>query len=202
MEEKRKQQLLAQADNFYKCWTKGLNSQSPVSEIDNTIEKICSSLAFGTIIVSGRHSPASYIGTHKQCHKLRQVFGGQVGALRNNWYWIGLASADDIRRTVYNPRKNFQVSVLENDIVDATLNIGEVASLDIKYGFKECNLAVYIGNYMVCILLKRNFGGKVSRKYNHWYWKGNASFYQIDKIREPYQKTARRFHRKKIVLTF
>ncbi len=201
MENRRKQQLLVQADNAYKGWTKNLNPKSPVSEVDKTLEQICSSLAFGTIVVSGRHNPASYIGTYKQCYNLKQLFGGQIGALSNNWYWIGIANADDIRNVVHNPRKNFQVSVLVADVADAILNLGEIASLDIKYGYEECNLAVYIGGYMVCILLKRSFGGKVGRKYNHWYWKGNATFRQIDEVCKGYQKTSRRYRRKKIVIT-
>lgn len=201
MDNRRKTQLLHQANNAYKGWTKKLSAHAPVSEIDNILEQICKSLAFGTIIVSGRYNPASYIGTSKQCKELKRIFGGQIGAISNNWYWIGYASADDIRRTVRNYHKNFQVSVLEDDVADATLNLGEVASLDIKYGFKECNLAVYIGGYMVCILLKRNLGGKVGRKYNHWFWKGNASFAQIDAVCKSYQNTARRYRRKKIILT-
>ena len=201
MDNRRKEQLLNQANSAYKGWTKKLSAHAPVSEIDNILEQICKSLAFGTIIVSGRHNPASYIGTSKQCKGLKEAFGGQVGAISNNWYWIGYASADDIRRKVSNPLKNFQVSVLENDVADATLNLGEVASLDIKYGFKECDLAVYIGGYMVCILLKRQLGGKIGKKYNHWYWKGNASFSQIDTVRTSYQKVARRYRRKKIILT-
>ncbi len=202
MEKQRKDQLLSQADQVYKGWVKGLDPHSPISEVDNTIEKICSSIAFGTIIVSGRYKPASYIGTCKQCRDLKQKFGGQVGAISNNWYWIGIASSDDISRLVHNPRKNFKVSVLEGDVADATLNLGEIVSLDIKYGFKECNYSVYIGGYMICILLKRSLGGKVGRKYNHWYWKGNANFYQIDSIYQAYQRTAKRYRRKKIVITF
>ena len=200
MENKRKQQILTQANQAYKSWTSSLSSQTFTSEIDNTIEKICQSLAFGTIVSSGHNSPASYIGTYKQCFNLKQRFGGQIGALKNNWYWIGLASVEQIRYTVHNYRKNFQVSVLEQDLINTVLLLGEVASLDIKYGIKEQNLSVYIGGYMICILLKRHYGGKIGKKHNHWFWKGYASFYHIDYVYKNYQQSARRYNRKKIIL--
>ena len=200
METKRKQQILTQTNQVYKSWTNGLSSKTSINEIDNTIEKICKSLAFGTIVSSGRNSPASYIGSYKQCFNLKQRFGGQIGALNNNWYWIGLAGIEQISYSVHNFRKNFRISVIEKDIVEITLLLGGIASLDIKYGIKEQNLSVYIGGYMICILLKRQYGGKIGKRYNHWFWKGYASFYQIDYVCKNYQQSARRHNRKKIIL--
>ncbi|MBR2033617.1 MAG: hypothetical protein IKA03_02975 [Alphaproteobacteria bacterium] len=200
MDQRKKQQILKLANQAYKGWTQGLCPQTTISEIDCTIEKICKYLAFGSIIVSGRNNPSAYIGTYKHCFELKKSFAGQIGAINNNWYWLGFADADNIRRIVHNRGKNFQVCVLKKDIIDTTLFLGEIASLDIKYGIKEQNFSVYIGNYMVCILLKRYFGGKLEKKYNHWCWKGYANFHQIDKICKDYQQSSRRYHRKKIVL--
>ena len=199
MEKRRQQQLLEQTDKAYKCWLKNIDSKSNVDDIEETIEIISEALAFGTIIVSGRHNPSAYIGTYKQCADLKKQYGGQIGAVSNSWYWLGFAQTDSLQRLVNNQKKNLILNVPDRDIEDAALNICEVASLDIKYGCSHNGRASYIGSYKVCILLKRKFGGKIGRICNHWHWIGLANFEQITEVYGNYQKSNKRFRRKQIV---
>ena len=159
-------------------------------------------MAFGTIIVTGRNNPASYIGTYKQCTNLKKSFGGQIGAISNVWYWIGFAHKDDICKSVKNKQKNLIINVPEDDIEETTLNIGEIASLDIRYGKSRNGRASYMGNYKVCILLRRKFGGKIGKIYNLWHWIGFAPFDDITKVYKEYQSKSKRFRRKRIQLNF
>ena len=202
MEPNRKKQLFYQVDKAYKAWMNGIDQKSKVDDIEQTVEMISNKLAFGTVIVSGRGNPSSYIGTYRQCADLKKAFGGQIGVISNNWYWAGFANPDDIRKTVKNKQKNLQISIPANDIEEATLNIGEIASLDIRYGNGNGGRASYVGNYKVCILLRRKYGGKIGKLYNHWHWIGNAGFDEIELVYEDYQSKAKRFKRKKIVLNF
>ena len=199
MEQKRKQQLLDQADKAYKSWIKRLDQESSVDDIDEQVEMISKALAFGTIISTGRRNPSGYIGTFKQCKTLKTMFGGQIGAISNVWYWIGYALINDIGKAVCNNQKNLIFNVPETDLEDTVLNISEVASLDIKYGNKYGSRSLYMGSYKACINLKRKFGGKIGRRYNHWHWIGNASFQAITATYQEYQKSSGRFRRKRIV---
>lgn len=202
MKQSRKKQLFDQVDKAYKAWINGIDQKSKVDDIEQIIEMISNKLAFGTIIISGRGNPSSYIGTYRQCADLKKAFGGQIGVISNSWYWAGIAHPDAIRKTVKNKRKNLQISVLANDIEEAILNIGEIASLNIRYGNGCSGRASYIGNYKVCILLRRKYGGRIGRYYNHWHWIGEASFDEIELVYEDYQSQGRRFKRKRVVLTF
>lgn len=199
MEAKRKQQLYKQIDNAYKAWYKKLDPHSKVDDIEETLEMISQHLAFGTIIVSGRNNPSAYIGTHKHCAEIKRIYGGQIGAISNSWYWLGITYTDNIQKIAKNPRKNLIINVPADDIEDSVLTIGEISSLDIKYGCEHNGRASYIGSYKVCILLKRKFGGKIGKLYNHWHWIGFADFQQITLIHDDYHKKTRRFHRKKII---
>ncbi len=201
MEEKRKQQLLQQADKAYKSWINRLDQESSIDDIDEQVEMISNALAFGTIISTGRRNPSGYIGTFKQCKTLKNLFGGQIGVISYVWYWLGYALTDEISKVVGNSRKNLVLNVPEPDLEDTVLNISEIASLDIKYGNKYSGRALYIGGYKVCINLKRRFGGKIGRLYNHWHWIGNASFQSITTTYQEYQKSSKRFKRKRIVFT-
>lgn len=201
MKDSRKIQLLKQLEKAYRVWLKYINEKSDIDDIEQTIEIISSKLAFGTIIATGRRNPSAYIGTYRQCHDLKQNFDGQIGVISNNWYWIGYAIIDDISKIVKNKQKNLVVNVPADDIEDATLNVGELASLDIRYGNAENGRSSYIGNYKVCILLRQKYGGKIGKLYNHWHWIGFASFDDIEKVYSSYQAKAKRFKRKRIVLT-
>ena len=202
MEANRKKQLFNQVDKAYKAWMSSIDQSSKVDDIEQVIEMISNKLAFGTIIVSGRGNPSSYIGTYRQCADLKKAFGGQIGIIANNWYWAGIAYSDDIRKVVKNKQKNLQISVPANDIEEATLNIGKIASLNIRYGNDNGGRASYVGNYKVCIFLRRKYGGKIGKLYNHWHWIGNAGFDEIELVYEDYQSRAKRFKRKGIVLNF
>ena len=202
METNRKRQILSQSEEAYKVWLKYITPTSTVDNIEETVETICSKLAFGTIIVSGSRNPAAYIGTYRQCKDLKESFGGQVGVISNVWYWIGFARADSICKIVKNKQKNLIINTPPGDIADVVLNVGEVASLNIRYGNTKNGRASYVGSYKVCILLRRLYGGKMGKLYNHWYWIGFASFDNISEVYKNYQASAKRFNRKRIVLTF
>lgn len=202
MELSRKKQLFNQANNTYKSWLKHIDQNSKVDDIEQIVEKICKKLAFGTIIITGKGNPSSYIGTYRQCSDLKKNFGGQTGVISNVWYWVGFANKDDISKLVKNKQKNMIINVLADDIEEVILNIGEIASLNIRYGNGNGGRASYVGNYKVCILLRRKYGGKIGRHYNHWYWIGEASFDEIELVYEDYQSKARRFKRKKVMLNF
>ena len=198
MEQQRKKQLLKQAREAYKSWLKFIDQNSKVDDIEEIVEMICEKLSFGTIIISGKGNPASYIGTYRQCMDLKKSFSGQVGVISNVWYWLGFAQKESISKTVKNRKKNLIISVLADDIEEATLNIGEVASLNIRYGTSEKGRSSYVGNYKVCTLLRRKYGGKMGRFYNHWFWIGIATFDEIEKVYTSYQSKAKRFKRKRI----
>lgn len=202
MEKNRKEQLYDQLTKAYKSWVKLIDQNPSDDNIEQMLELISTKLAFGTIIVSGRKNPSSYIGTYKQCITLKKLLGGQVGAISNVWYWIGVAQSDDIRKIVKNKQKNLVINVPVTDIEEATLGVGEMASLDIRYGSCLSDRVSYIGNYKVCILLRHKFGGKIGKIHNHWHWIGVASFEDISKIYTDYQSKSKRFKRKRIVLSF
>ena len=201
MEYNRKKQIISQVENAYQVWLKHISVKSNVDNIEQTIEIICSKLAFGTIIVTGSRNPVSYVGTFKQCRDLKQNFGGQVGVISNVWYWIGYAKFDAVREIVKNKQKNLVLSVPPGDIAETTLNVGELASMNIRYGNSKNGRASYVGSYKVCILLRRRYGGKIGKLYNHWYWIGHATFDNISDIYNSYQASAKRFNRKRIILT-
>ncbi|MBE6467156.1 MAG: hypothetical protein E7004_00990 [Alphaproteobacteria bacterium] len=202
MENQRKRQLVNQVGRVYNSIITSVDQKSKVDDVSPIVKELSEKLAFGIIIHSGRGCPASYIGTHKQCTSLKDAFQGQVGALSNNWYWVGIASSDDIRKTVKNKQKNQVINVLASDVADATLNIGLVASLDIRCADDYGKQTAYVGNYKVCTLLRRKYGGKIGRIYNSWHWIGEASLDEIELVYKDYQSKSKRFKRKKIVLMF
>lgn len=202
MKQKRKNQLLEKVEKAYKGWLKNINQNSTVDDIEDTINIISNTLAFGTIVITGKNSISSYIGTYSQCKKLKLSFDGQIGAISNVWYWIGFASSEEISKIVENKKKNLVLSVPTDEIECATLNFGEIASLDILYGCNKHGRISYIGGYKACILLRKTYGGKISKINNHWHWIGFADFDNAEAIYKRYQKKTSRFRRKKIILTF
>ena len=104
--------------------------------------------------------------------------------------------------TAKNKQKNQVINVLASDVADATLNIGMVASLDIRCADDYDKQTAYVGNYKVCTLLRRKYGGKIGRIYNSWHWIGEASMDEIELVYKDYQSKSKRFKRKKIVLMF
>ena len=200
MENRRKQQILQTVDNAIYAWRKNINTETDYDDIEDTIEMITNTIAFGVIIVSGRNNPASYVGTYRQCMDLKEKFGGQTGAISNVWYWVGYESADAIGKIVKNTKKNLIIPIPSNDMADTILNVSEACSIDIKYGNTAGKRASYIGNYRVCTLLKAKYNGKIGKSYNHWYWIGQASFQEITKLYKAYQSRSKRFRRKRVVL--
>lgn len=200
MEERRKQQIMQTVDNAIYAWRKNINTETDYDDIEDTIEMITQTIAFGIIIVSGKKNPSAYIGTYRQCMDLKENFGGQIGAVSSVWYWIGNEDADTIGKIVKNVKKNLTINIPPTDIAETVLNIGEACSIDIKYGHTNGERASYIGNYRICTLLKAKYDGKIGKSYNHWYWIGQASFQEITKLYKAYQKTCKRFHKKRVVL--
>ena len=200
MENRRKQQILQTVDNAIYAWRKNINTETDYDDIEDTIEMITNTIAFGIIIVSGRNNPASYVGTYRQCMDLKEKFGGQTGAISNVWYWVGYESADAIGKIVKNTKKNLIIPIPSNDMADTILNVSEACSIDIKHGNTAGKRASYIGNYRVCTLLKAQYGGKFGKSHNHWYWIGQASFNEITKLYKAYQSRSKRFRRKRVVL--
>ena len=202
MEEKRKQQLLEQVKRAYNHQIDKIDPNPKTDDVEEILHFISDALSFGTIIVSGRRNPSSYIGTLKQCKALKDKFEGQIGAVSNVWYWMGYASSDDITKVVANRRKNLVVSVPVEDIEDATLNLAEAASLDIVYGYDPSEHMSYIGSYWTCVLMRRALGGKVNRIFNHWHWIGYANLNQIVNVCNKYHTKSRRYRRRKIVFMY
>lgn len=200
MENRRKQQILQTVDNAIYAWRKNINTETDYDDIEDTIEMITNTIAFGVIIVSGRNNPSAYVGTYRQCMDLKEKFGGQTGAISNVWYWVGYESADAIGKIVKNTKKNLIIPIPSNDMADTILNVSEACSIDIKYGNTAGKRASYIGNYRVCTLLKAKYNGKIGKSYNHWYWIGQASFQEITKLYKAYQSRSKRFRRKRVVL--
>ena len=200
MEKSRKKQLVNQVGRVYKTLLESVDKKTKVDDVKLIVEELCQKLAFGIIIHSGKGWPSSFIGTYKQCAMLKDKFNGQMGVLSNNWYWIGMSNPDDIRKLVKNKQKNVSINVLGPDIADATLNVGLIASLDIRCADDYGKESAYVGNYKVCTLLHRKYGGKMSKFYNHWYWIGQASLDEIELVYEAYHEKAKRFKRKEIVL--
>ena len=201
MEPKRKEQLEQQIDKAYKCWVKNIDPKSTIDDIDDTIKMISDELFFGTIIVTGKRNPSSYIGTYKQCQTLKNSFGGQTGAISNVWYWIGYASKEQISKLVANKKKNITISIPVDDLEEAILSFGETASLDIRYGCFENGRISYIGCYKICTLLRKTYGGKIGKINNHWHWIGYANFEEMTLLYQNYQRNTKRYRRKKVVLT-
>ncbi len=200
MENRRKQQIMQTVDNAIYAWRKNINTETDYDDIEDTIEMITNTIAFGIIIVSGRNNPSAYVGTYRQCMDLKEKFGGQTGAISNVWYWVGYESADAIGKIVKNTKKNLIIPIPSNDMADTILNVSEACSIDIKYGNTAGKRASYIGNYRVCTLLKAKYNGKIGKSYNHWYWIGQASFQEITKLYKAYQSRSKRFRRKRVVL--
>lgn len=200
MENRRKQQIMQMVDNAIYSWRKNISTETDYDDIEDTIEMITNTIAFGVIIVSGRNNPAGYVGTYRQCMDLKKNYGGQTGAISNVWYWIGYESADNIGQIVKNTKKNLTIPIPSTDIEETILNVGEACSIDIKYGNTVGGRASYIGNYRVCALLKAKYNGRIGKSYNHWYWIGKASFQEITKLYKAYQSRSKRFRRKRIVL--
>lgn len=201
MEQKRKNQLLEKVDNAYKSWYKTIDPNSDTDNVEEVIQKISDKLFFGTIVLTGRHNPSAYIGTYTQCKKLKTSFDGQVGVISNVWYWIGYANSDTITKIVANKKKNLIISIPVEDLENAILNFGEIASLDILYKGVENGRVSYIGGYRKCILLRKSYGGKIGKINNHWHWFGYADFDNVDTAYQNYQRKNRRYNRKKIILT-
>ena len=187
-------------DSATKAWCKNICTNATYDDIEETIEMITKTLSFGIILCSGKHHPSAYIGTYRQCLNLKQKLNGQVGAISNIWYWLGFGNADVISKIVNNVKKNMIISIPAEDVEETTLNVGEVVSLDIKYGNDTFGRNTYIGSFKVCTLLKAKYKGKMGKSYNHWYWIGEANFQEITNLYKAYQKDNRRFHRKQIVL--
>ena len=103
-------------------------------------------------------------------------------------------------QVVKNKQKNLIINIPPADICEITLNIGEIASMNIRYGNSKNGRSSYVGNYRVCILLRRKYGGKIGKIYNHWYWIGFTSFDNISEVCKTYQAKAKRFKRKRIIL--
>lgn len=200
MEKKRRLQILQTVDNAIYAWQKNISIETDYDDIEETIEMITQTISFGIIIVSGKNNPSAYVGTYRQCMDLKKIFGGQIGAISNVWYWVGYEKLDTIGKLVKNNKKNLTINVPPVDIADTILNVAEACSIDIKYGNTAGNRASYIGNYRVCTLLKAKYQGKMGKSYNHWYWIGNASFQEITKLYKAYQSRCKRFRRKRIVL--
>jgi hypothetical protein len=201
MEQKRKDQLLQQLDNAYLKWFKNIDQKSEVDDIEEVVAMISNSIAFGTIIVTGRHNPSAYIGTYKQCKNLKNTFDGQIGAISNVWYWIGYALSTDITKIVANPKKNLVISVPFDDLEDAVLNFAETITRDIRYGCTQNGRIAYIGSFKACTILRKKYGGKIGKIHNSWHWIGFANFQDVDIVYKTYQRNAKRFNRKKVVLT-
>ena len=200
MEKTRKQQIMQIVDNAIYAWQKNISTQTDYDDIEDTIEMITHTMAFGVIIVSGRNNPTGYVGTYRQCMDLKENYGGQTGTISNVWYWIGYESADKIGQIVKNTKKNLTIPIPSTDIEETILNVGEACSIDIKYGNSVGGRASYIGNYRVCTLLKAKYNGQIGKSYNHWYWIGKASFQEITQLYKAYQSRSGRFRRKRIVL--
>ena len=201
MEKTRQRQLVNQVGRVYKTLIESVDNKSKVDDVSVIVKELSEKLAFGIIIHSGRGWPTSYIGTYKQCANLKKEFGGQVGVLSNNWYWIGYASSDDVCKLVKNKKKNISIHVMGSDICDATLNIGLVASLDIRCADDYGKETAYVGNYRVCTLLRRKYGGKIGKICNHWHWIGSASLDELELVYETYHQKSKRFKRREIVLS-
>ena len=201
MEQKRKQQLAEQVDKAHKGWVKNIDQSSTVDDIDDVVKMISDELAFGTIIVTGKKNPSSYIGTYKQCQNLKKLYGGQIGVISNVYYWIGYASPEKISQIVANKKKNLIISIPINDLEEAILCFGETASLDIRYGGFESNRTLYIGGYKICTLLRKKYGGKIGKINNHWHWIGFADFDKMTLLYQNYQRKTKRYKRKKIIIT-
>lgn len=199
MEEKRKQQLMQITKKAYTELIDKIDPNPTADKVSQTVKYICETIAFGTIIVSGCQNPASYIGTYTQCKKLKAKFGGQIGAISNVWYWMGYASSDAITKIVANPKKNLILSVTANDIEETTLNLGEIVSMDIVYGYDPTEHFSYIGSYKTCLLLRQALGGKICKYKNHWHWIGYAKLQQIANVCNSYHSQSKRYKRKKIV---
>ena len=204
MEKSKEKQLVNRVRRVYEtqvervCKTL-IKNVDKKTKVDDVIEEVCQKLAFGIIIHAGKGYPSSFIGTYKQCTMLKDKFEGQIGTLGYNWYWIGFSIPKDIRKLVKNKQKDVLINVLGSDIADATLKIG-LCTCDIQCVGVCVNYSIYVGNYKVCTLLHRKYGGIMNRRYNRWYWEGVASSDEINLVCETYRKKARRFKRKKIVL--
>ena len=201
MNETRKRQLVNQVGRVYKTLIESVDNKSKVDDVKKIVEELSEKLAFGIIIHSGRGCPTSYIGTYRQCADLKNEFGGQIGVLSNNWYWLGYAFSDDVRKLVKNKQKNIGINVMTADVCDATLNIGLIASLDIRCADDYGKQTAYVGNYRVCTLLHRKYGGKIGKINNHWHWIGSVSLDEIELVYQSYQEKAKRFKRREIVLS-
>ena len=200
MEKTRQLQIMQKVEKAIYAWQKNISSETDYDDIEDTIEMITHTIAFGIIIVSGKNNPSAYIGTCRQCMDLKENYGGQAGAISNVWYWIGDENADTIGKIVKNSQKNLIIPIPPTDLADTILNVSEACSIDIKYGNTAGGRASYIGNYRVCTLLKAKYNGKIGKSYNHWYWIGQASFHEITKLYKAYQSRSKRFRRKRVVL--
>ena len=198
----RKQKQIKQVVNAeYRVWIQNLPKFSTAAKIYDDVNTICQSICKGVIITTSRHGRSAYLGSYTQCLTLKKSFKGQVGAINNLWYWIGYASADDIRKLVKNTQRNVVISVPEIYLTEAVLLAGDTASVDIKYGSRQQGCAAYVGCYKVCLNLKRLYKGKIGKSGNHWYWIGKTGFEQIDNVFKANQQKSKRYRRRYIVLT-
>lgn len=200
MEKRRKQQIMQMVEKASRSWAKNINTASDKDDIEETIEMITKALAFGIILHSGKSEPCAYIGTYLQCQNLKNSLNGQMGAINNLWYWVGYTNINTIEQIVKNKNKNLIISIPPADIEETIVNIGEIASLDIRYGNDTYGRNTYIGSFKICTLLKAKYNGKMGKSYNHWYWIGNANFQEITNLYQAYQKRCKRFRKKHIVL--
>ncbi len=200
MEKRRKEQLLQLATRAYRAWQKEIDLDSEVDDIEDMVQKISKALAFGTIISSGRNNLAAYIGQYRQCMDLKGTYDGRIKPLGNVWCWIGYADIKDIDTMVKNPNKNLVINVPERDLAETVLNIGDIASMDIKYGQEHNGRTLYIGSFKVCCLLRGKYDGKIAKLYNHWHWIGKAGFADISAVCNKYHHKNCRFNRKRIIL--
>ena len=200
MEEKHKEKILSDIVNAYFEWHKKIRPLDRRDDIDEVVPHICSSRAFGVVIITGKNNPSCYIGTYKQCLSLKKKFGGRIDIIEHWWYWLGYVGADQINKLTQKEKKNFIIRILPQDLSQMLLEVSHHISDDIKYGEANGSRASYIGCWKICTLLKAQYGGKIGNLGNSWYWIGKSTFKQIDDICKKYRTKAKRYNKKEIVI--
>ncbi len=200
MEEKHKEKILSGVANAYFEWHKKIRPFDRRDDIDEVIPHICAQRAFGVIITSGRENPTCYIGTFKQCSRLKEKFGGRIDIIEHWWFWLGFASVEQINKLIRQEKKNYIIRIPPQDLSQMILEIGHEISDDIKYGSAEGPRVGYVGCWRICSLLKAQFGGKMGQKGNSWYWIGHSTFSKVRDVCDKYRSSARRYKKKEIVI--